>query len=273
MERDWLSFRLLRPAGFDHDDHTARAVADVVPALVRHMRSADAEGRWHLGRTGGEPHGCLEVSFHSTPAVIDELEHRLHAQSAKHDWPMSLIPTAPAGSRFRAGSDVAAHLAAASSDFALDLLASGLTERDHLPAAVLHLRFVSDLLPAAERTAFLFHGWQLWSRPLSPDQRMDLVEQSGQLGHLTGLLAPTQWRADWREPWARHLRVLSSIVDTHAAAVGGALTYLLFEHAHLTHNRLGIPVAVEAVAARALRTALIDSAARELATLPVPQPA
>jgi hypothetical protein len=184
MERDWLSFRLLRPAVSEHDEHDVSAAVGVVPALVGLMRSTDPGGSWRLGRAGGEAHGCIEVSFHSTGAVLDELKRLLPMSSTEHGWSSSVIPTPPVGGRFPAGSDLGAALAAASSEFALDLLASGLTERDHLPAAALHLRVVSDLLPTGERSAFLFHGWQLWSRSLSPGQRVSLVEQSELLGGL-----------------------------------------------------------------------------------------
>lgn len=259
MTRAWLSFRLLRPAGMNHDDHTARAISDVVPALVRHLRSADADGRWQFRHTG-ERDCDLEISFHSTPAVIEELEHRLRLQSSKHDWPVSLVPALrrPGPRDGAAESSLAAQLSAASSDFALELLADGgLAPDDHLNAAALNLRFLSGLLPAADRASFLFHGWQHWSRSLTPAQRIELGEQAAkEAEHIMRTTEQSVTQAHWLDPWQRYFRALESILDSQSSAAGTPINYLLFEHAHLTHNRLGVPAGVEAVAARALRTAL-----------------
>lgn len=254
MTRDWMSFQLLHPTWLNTDEHSARAITDVVPALVRHLRSADAGGRWHFRRGGAAGH--VEVWFHTTSTVIDELEHRLRQQSRQHDWPVLVAPRAAELPDGAGSSALSAPLSALSSDFALDLLADGaLPAEDQVVAAAINLRFLTEQLPVAARAPFLFHGWQHWSAGLTPAQRVELGEQAHK--EAEDLLRATEEavdRAHWRQPWQRYFAGLAAAVAAHGTPEH--TTYALFEHAQATHNRLGIGAAAESVAARALRTAL-----------------
>ncbi len=274
MTRTQLSFRLLTQASMKHSDHANRAMTEVVPALVSHLRSADAEGHWHFRREGGTLDAEVEVCFHATPSVIDELEHQLRLQIRQHDWPMHLPgprhSSAAPGSSGAASQapSVADRLSACSSDFALNVLANGgLAAAERLCAAAANLRFVTEIMPGAakpaERAAFLFLGWQQWSRELSPAKRLALGGQACEvapaiLSQAAETIADSRWNGLWQDYFAAVESILAS-----GQSPGLPVRYVLFEHAHLTHNRLGIPAATEALAARALREALADSEKEE----------
>lgn len=257
MTREWFSFRLPRPTWSDHQEYPAQAISDVVPALVRHLRTADPEGRWHFRRHPAPPGEVLDVWFHTAPAVGDELAHRLQVQAARHDWPASPV-------RSRAGSPATgpdrtsgllADLSVLSSDLALDLLGDGdLGPVAQLDAATRHLRFLSGLMPDRDRPAFLFLCWQHWSRELTADQRVELVRQADQ--QAAELLHPAAGTDRWQHRWDRYFDEFNALLQGEAGDPDLPVNYVLFDHAHLTHNRLGIMAGTEALAARAVRAAL-----------------
>ncbi|WP_155375125.1 hypothetical protein [Catellatospora vulcania] len=177
----------------------------------------------------------------------------------RHDWPASATP--PVAHPGPAGTT---GLSAASHHLALDLLATGLPAAEHLRAAATHLYLLADLLRADIRAAFLFTGWQRWSAGLTPAARVALGELAQQEAvHLLRSVA----QASGHTPWQRHgerLRTAATELRDEPQ-----LPYLLFDHAQSTHERLGIDAATQAVAARALRTALATGA---VVPVPVRQP-
>jgi hypothetical protein len=251
MTREWFSFRLPRPTWSDHQ-YPAQAISDVVPALVRHLRTVDPEGRWQFRRHPGPPGEELDVWFHTSPTVGDELAHQLHVQAARHDWPASPVrsrPDAPA-------TGLLADLSMLSSDLALDLLADGdLGRAAQLDATSRHLRFLTGLMPHCDRPAFLFLCWQQWSRELAPYERVELVRQA----------AEPLYRAAGTDRcqhgWDRYFDEFSAALQGDSADPDLPVKYVLFDHAHLTHHRLGIAAGTEALAARVLRAALRGGAA------------
>ena len=259
MSRDWLSFRLPRLDGPFTDDHAARAMTDVVPALVRHLRAADSAGRWHFRRTDEGTSGELQISFLATPVVLGELEYRLRVHADRQGWPAVVVPPPARPGPGDPGTEpeLGDHLSAISSDFAMELLGLGFDPADQFRAAAFNLRFICGFLPEKQQLPFLFHGWQHWSRALTPAHRVELGERAAvESVHILRISAPDELRGHWREPWNRYFDAVTASVSTHAAAPNSALAYVLFEHAHLTHNRLGVAPSAEAAAARALRTAL-----------------
>lgn len=277
MERVWLSFPLELPATVGH---THRDVPAVLRSVAGDLRTADPEGRWHFERSNGDAGDRVDIRVHTTPSVGDLLGYRLRREAGRHGWtvaspsPLRPFPHSPTG-------PVAADLAAASSEFAAGLLSLALDTRDHLPVAALHLRLVTGILPPEAGGAVLFHGWHLWSRALSPGHRRALVDQADQAGQLADLRSPADWRPDGIAIWDGYRETLVEVLDRHADATADIRPYLLFDHAHRTHNRLGIPTATQAVAARAVRAASTMPGVSDLATvpvrrgakLPVPQPA
>lgn len=265
MTRASLSFRVSQPSATNNgDDRAARAVYNVVQPLFHYFSSADADGWWYFQHVA-PPGRDLEVWFHSTPAVIAELERRLLGQVAKHDRLVTLHlgrPDPPGGQEAQPPG-LAERLATASSSFALELLGGGdLDAAAQLDVTALHLHFLTEALPAAERPAFLFFCWHHWTRRLAPQRRIELAEQAEK--HAPDLLRRVPEPAlppEWEPAWQRYVGALKALLQSRPADDGTPLNYLLFRHAHLTHNRLGIPVATEAMAARALRIALVSGVA------------
>jgi hypothetical protein len=257
MTREWFSSRLPRPAWSEQQEYPAQAILDVVPALVRHLRTADPEGRWHFWRHPEPPGEVLDVWFHTTPAVGDELAYRLHVQVTRHGWsadPVWNRASAPASGAHRT-TGLLADLSVLSCDFALDLLGDGdLDSAAQLDAATRHLRFLSGLMPPADRPAFLFLCWQHWSRELTADQRVERGRQADQLA--MELLHRAAGTAPWQQRWDRYFDEFCAVLQGDSGDPDQPVKYVLFDHAHLTHNRLGIAADTEALAARAVRTAL-----------------
>ncbi|RKN07369.1 hypothetical protein [Streptomyces radicis] len=197
----------------------------------------------------GEPE--FQVWVLSTPRVLVDVGRRLRS------------PGEAAAPALRGGR-TAVELATAHSDFALDALREGgLPPGGRLPAAVAHLRFLTGLLPTAERAAFLFACWLRDTGQLTPARRVDLgVRADRQAGLLPGPEAGFPGDGRLRDSWEHYTKTVRGIVadrrpgpEGHGDGGGVPLNYLLFEHARLAGNRLGIPRATEALAARALRAA------------------
>lgn len=231
MRRDWFSFRIL-------PTRTA-----VVGELVDHLHAADPAARWLFRRPAGV--AWLELSFHTVAGVGRELERRV-----RHAGGDLGTVEPPAGRA--AGIDHAA------SEFALALLRRGEPEPDAtLPVTVCHLARVLSLVPESAHADFLFLCWQRRIRPLGATQRVDL-------GIAADRMATTlAERLDGVRPdhvWQRYARALRRILVEQPPTDLVPVNYLLFEHVHLTHDRLDIPVVVQALAVRALRTALTTGA-------------
>jgi hypothetical protein len=260
VTRNWLSFRLLKSLSMDHDDHAALALPAVVRELVDQLRSADVDGRWFFQRLDGHPGPSLGLWFRSTTAVLHELEQKLRAESMKRDWPLTADHYEPQRAKYasRRGVELATRLAAASSDFALDLLDGGEPLPDaQLPLAVLHLEHLVELVPERDRRSFLFLCWQHWTAGMRPGQRIELgIHADCEAETVHRAVADIRMREHLDDSWQRYLRMIRGVTASRRPTDAPPMNYLLFDHAHLTHNRLGIPVAVEAQAARVLRAAL-----------------
>lgn len=259
-----LRCRLSGPPQADKDDKT-QLLSDVLPGLVRYFRSADPGGRWFFQRF----HNHLELWFCSATAVRHELELRLAAECARRGWPMAMDHCGPQSECYAGTCD--AELSLASSELALDLLNAGeLREDAQLAMAVRHLRYIVELIPGGDRAAFLFFYWTYWASGMSPGQRIDLAKRADRESELI-LRAATdiQLLANTGDSWQRYLWAIRKAALARRPADGIPANYLLFKHAHLTHNRLGIGAAEEALAARVLRTMLsTGTAGAELMTQP-----
>ncbi|HEX2312664.1 MAG TPA: hypothetical protein VHJ17_02965 [Thermomonospora sp.] len=253
MHRHRLAVRLLRPAGLGRAEHVTRAFYDLVPSLVCHLRSADGHGEWHFGRPAPPDPATLDLWFRSRPAVIAELADRLRRRCAELGWPLESrdAPLLPAE------APLPTALSVLSSDLALDLLATGPHEDDRFGVAALHLRLLIELVPPAARPAFLFQCWQQWSRELPPATRVALGEEA-EAAAVTVLDSTAEAALDhpYRGLWARYLRDLHAVWQAHGTGGEPPRPYELFEHARLTHDRLGVPAETAATAAKALRSAL-----------------
>ncbi|RBM12337.1 hypothetical protein DEH69_20210 [Streptomyces sp. PT12] len=201
----------------------------------------------------------------STPRVLADVGRRLGSAGEA---------AAPA----LRGGQPAVELATAHSDFALDALRDGgLPPGGRLPAAVAHLRLLTGLLPTAERPAFLFACWLRDTGQLTPARRVDLgVRADRRAALLPGPEAGFPGDGRLGDSWEHYVKTVRGIVADRRRGPGGnaldgngdggnaggggdgggvSLNYLLFEHARLAANRLGIPRATAALAARALRAA------------------
>ncbi|HEX5401275.1 MAG TPA: lantibiotic dehydratase C-terminal domain-containing protein [Pseudonocardiaceae bacterium] len=243
---------------------TEQAISDLVPPLVDHLRAADPDGRWFFQRTPGKAERTLGICFHSTEPVLGELEHLVEVESAKHDWAVGMLraESAPMHDLDGPCGEFARDLSAASSDFALDLLRnSDLGDSDEqLSTTVRHLGCLVGMTPETDRNSFLFSCWQQAASGLEPAQRIELSRQADE--QAARIVRAATADADSRL-WDRYLHAVRGITAECRRREDLPTNYLLFDHAHLTHSRLGIPPATEALAARVTRTALRDP---ELAT-------
>ena len=263
MTRKWLSCRLSGPEWADPGSGQGPGLPALVSDLVSDLRQADAGGSWLFRRlrTGGDPE--LGIWFHATPGTLRELAECARAESA----PRAARLTAEVSDEHHAAgrdsfrTEAADALSIASSEFALDIIREGgFTPERQLSLAVLHLRRLVGLVPAGDRLAFLFLCWQHWTADLSAEERIGLGIQVS-LGADAALEAAGEFRmseaAD--RSWQTYHRAVHALAAEQAEDDSAPINYLLFEHAHLTHSRLGIPAAVEALAARLVRAELAEA--------------
>ncbi|WP_410641675.1 hypothetical protein [Amycolatopsis sp. lyj-346] len=235
LTRNWAFFRVLGPSSAVAD----RRIPAIVPDLVAHLGTADDGGRWYFRRIH-EPVPHFGMWFHTRPDVLTELERRLGTRREPDT-------TGP-------GAD----LAWIASEFALGVLRDGvLPAAAQLPVAAYLLDRVAGLVPAADRRSFLFLYWEQWSRGMRPQQRLALAADADAQDAQSLRAAGEVFLHDRHERAVRHY--LGSL---RQAVLGAPRTpdhppaYLLFTHAHLTNDCLGITTATEAAAARVLRSAL-----------------
>ncbi|WP_432841621.1 hypothetical protein [Dactylosporangium sp. CA-092794] len=252
QRRAWRSALLSAPDGARAGVPGAALAA--LAALTRRLRDADPHGHWRFRRLDGAATPRLEVSVWSTPPVADELLHRLGLDAARHGW--SVHPPAPAGEPGSGAGDddLLPRLAAASSDFAVEVAAHPLTADEQFGLAVVHLRRLYDFLAPEHHLPLLFHGWHHWSRSLTPPDRVRLAATADR--HAEGPLSG-QVREPWQSALQRYAQRVGAALQGHRDGAHGPLPYLLFDLAHATHDRLGLAPAVGAAAARALRGSLV----------------
>ena len=263
-----LRVRLLAPPGTGRHLQPGRSIAELAPALVCRLRSMDADAGWHF-RYISDPQASFELCFRSHPAAIATVEASLQRRCAargwklcERDWDTSGAPWWPATGVSHAETKLAEALSVLSSDLAIELLAIGAFDaEEHVNVAALYLRLLIELVPPANRLAFLFQGWQHWGRSLTPSVRVDLGKQADEIA--PAILENTTQLATvsgLSSLWGWHARALHARWEEYVATDEAPRPYTLFEHAHLTHNRLAIPVEAEITAAQALRSALSAAA-------------
>jgi hypothetical protein len=260
VTRNWLFARLLKPIWMDHEDNPMRGLSVMVSALVEHLRSVDAESLWAFQRLDDHFGPNLGLWLYSRSDVLCELDRRLQVEAVKHDWPIVSEDYEPQVSKYLSSQalEVAAALSSASSDFALDLLHDGELLGDvKLATAVLHLGQLVELIPDRDRAAFLFHCWQYRTTGLLPSKRIELaIQAERQNEKILRTAADIRWDRTLIDSWEHYMKAIRAIIMDHSSNTGAPASYLLFDNAHLTHKRLGIGVAVEALAARIVRGAL-----------------
>ncbi len=258
MERSWLFAHLAVPEGGCAEARTAELVGGVVADLVAAVRRVDPDAHWFFDRLDSPSGPRLRVGLRAAGAALDTVRRRYPAASFATD--AYAVRDAARGGR----------LAYAGSDLALTLLGgdAGWLAGIELPLAVAHLRHLVDLLPAADRLGFLFLHWQDRGRSLTGAQRRDLAAQADADAEKIVLAAgelPLAGAA--AVAWQRYLdRVAEVVRQEHRAPRG----FLLAQHAQLTHQRWGIDAAVDALAAMALRLALLRDPPPPAAPSPAP---
>ncbi|GGT59529.1 lantibiotic dehydratase C-terminal domain-containing protein [Streptomyces purpureus] len=254
MTRNWLYCRLSGQAWADQGAAlTPRLPAAVAGALAPVLNGRAGHWFFHpLREASGTP--GTELWLDADASITQDVLTALLAEADR------------TGSRmFHRYEERAAaftdELSMRSSAFALAVAeAGGLPVADRLTLAVLHLRHVAALVPSADRAAFLFLCWQHWAAGIDPDQRLALgrratADGAALLELATALPVSLVGGRRTADTWRGYLRTLDTAVSDQEVSCELPGTYLLFEHAHLTHRRLGISREAEALAALVLRTA------------------
>ena len=126
------------------------------------------------------------------------------------------------------------------------------------------MRIIAWLVPEAGRLPFLFQCWHHWAAALSAQARIKCGEDAPLWA---GSVAPEQAWTGLERAWNSYQQAVRRIVGETRAGAAVPVNYLLFDHAHRTHARLGIRPAAEALAARVVRAEHAAGAA------PAPWPA
>lgn len=249
MTHTWLSCRLAVDDLILQDS----PLPLILTGLVDQLRFTDPASTWRFERTDSHAGSALELRFRSHPAALHMVEAKLRSYLT-HQRTMTVERnlSAPASDGHRSRFDaVVDGIAAASSDFALALFAADpASAEDRLSLAVLHLRSLINLVPAEDRLPFLFLCWQHWAGSMTPGER---VSSGHKADALTGGFATEAPDFGDDDCWHRYLGALADLTSSLPADSGLPSSYLLFDNAHRTHQRLGIPLALEAVAARIVR--------------------
>ncbi|MGB2572480.1 hypothetical protein ACPFP2_29160 [Micromonospora citrea] len=262
LEHSWLFARLAVPAGGCPDARVASLVGTVLADLVATARRADPEAQWFYDRLDSPVGPRLSLGFHAAPVALDAVRRRLRTYD-----PQVTFAADPYAVRDAARGGP---LASAASDLALALLGGDVPwlAGAELALTVTHLRHLCELMPAADRLAFLFLHWQDRSRRLTGAQRRELAAQAdtgaekivlaaGDLP-LTGAVAAA---------WRRYLDRVADVVDRDGSA-SPPRGFLLAHHAQLAHERWGIGPDVDSLAALALRLSMV----RDRPAAPTPNP-
>lgn len=230
------------------DAAAAELIGTVVADLVDAVRAVDSSARWFYDRTVTRTGPRLRLGVQATPAALDTAHRRLAADPVASlvDTPYVVRDAARGGALAQAGSEVALALLGGASPWLVGM---------ELPLAVAHLRHLCDLVPAADRPAFLFLHWQDRSASLTGEQRRELATQADAAAEkivlAAGDLPSTGAVAD---AWQRYLdRVTEVMSEDHTPTPHN---FLLAHHAQLSHVRWGVDAAADSLAALALRLAL-----------------
>lgn len=260
MERSWLFARLPVPAGERSAARAGELIGTVIAEVVAAVRRADPDSAWFFDRDASPAGPRLRLGFHATHAALDEVRRRLPADDRAAADPYPVRDAARGGPLAHAGSDLA-----------LALLGGDATwpAGAELPLAVAHLRHLTGLVPAADRTAFLFLHWQERGALLTGARRRDLAARADagaeEIVSAAGDLPPAGQVA---AAWARYLDRVAAVVAAEQPATPTG--FLLAHHAQLTHQRWGIAPDVDALAALALRLSMTRDGRAPAAPAPVP---
>ncbi|QTD95911.1 hypothetical protein [Streptomyces cyanogenus] len=225
-----------------------------LPELVRVLRAAD--GIWFFDPAEDSPGPAFALWCRTAPERREEIRTALRAEGAVRivEERHGERPVVHRGAR---GFDLSDELAAVSSELAVALTAEGgPADQEALVWAVRHLQHVVGLVPQRDRRAFLFACWQQWSAGLAPEDRVSLGLQAEiEAESVTGQAAAGPRRGP-AVSWTRYTERTRAIAADPAFTAQAPGNYLLFRHAHRTHARMGLPLAVEALAARIVRAEL-----------------
>jgi hypothetical protein len=227
----------------------------------------DADAEWHFRRLPA-PDSCLELCFRSHPAAIAAIEDSLRRRCVERGWQLRErdgdvhgTPWERCAGVSHAEARLAGALSVLSSDLALELLATGgFDAAEQVGVAALHLRLLTGLVPPHDRLAFLFQCWQHSGRSLAPSVRVELVKRADEITQdIAGTTARLATASRYGHLWGWYGRSLLARWERHRSDGDVPRAYVLFQHAYLTHNRLGICPEEEAIAAMALRSAMADA--------------
>ncbi|GAA5214956.1 hypothetical protein [Streptomyces thinghirensis] len=215
--------------------------------LIRPFRTAD--GIWFFDPVTDASGRGVELWFRAAPGEIAAFRAALHTGGGLRVAEERIAERPPVHPGGR-GLDIADELAAASSELALSLAAVGApSPQDGPDWAVRHLRHIVGLVPQRERRAFLFACWQHWTTALKPAHRVDLGLQA----EIAAASATPDVTGPAADPWVRYTTATRAVACAPGFTANAPGNYLLFDHAHRTHGRLGLSLAVEALAVRIVR--------------------
>lgn len=256
MAREWSCLRLSARQQADDDARLERVAEGM--RYIAHIVSTHEPGvHWSFCQLGD---GSFALWLNAAREDLDHVAAEARKAAVAAGCVAEHYDDAELSRRYSSchTSEPARKLSAVSSEFALTALTDGgLPESRWLPLAVAHMRQVSGLIPDTDRGGFLFSCWTDWTYGTTPEQRVALAEWVAALSTTPEWSAEMGWSAELRAAWRRYLDTLRvTAIDPDAA--GSPINYLLFEHAHLLHNRLGISRGSEALAARIVRSSVLS---------------
>ncbi|MEU6994423.1 lantibiotic dehydratase C-terminal domain-containing protein [Streptomyces sp. NPDC046465] len=266
MTRNWLFVRLLEPltpreaaGSIQRSEESVPEIPPLVHEIVDLLYAEDNEALWYFERLEDHYGPHLALWLRARPEVVQRIGQEIGRTSGTYQqsvvWDHYEPPTAK---YLDPGTvELAAALASASSDLALGLRRGEDFKGSGLGVAFLHLAQITELLAPKDRSAFLFQCWQHWTGGLSGRSRAELARRRGPAVE-TAALQAADLRWNGVACWERYGHTLRTLVAEHSGPA--PLGYLLFDHARLTHRRLGVGVADETLAAHALRSALAPDA-------------
>lgn len=261
MTQRWM-YSCLSGCGTAPGLSAANLLPPVLPGLVGQLRAADPDCCWFFERIGRSASTGIGLWVDALPDVLYHAADQIGKESECRKGRFTVgFRNRRVSYPYPSGRDICDELSAVSSDFAMRLLTSmavgpgeGLALPDaQFALAVAHLRYIAALVPDTDKLPFLFQCWYRWSSVLSPSARVE-CGLNAELRAGSVPLAPAGIGGDYI--WLNYLRNLSQVIVRAAECAEVPVNYLLFDHAHRTHRRLGIPPATEALAVRVVRAEL-----------------
>ncbi len=259
MVGEFLFLTACPPARCDADV-TVRRVALILRPVLDRLLADTAPCHWSFQRLHDARIGTsVRLSFHAATSVLDALEAEGEEALDELGWQIStdrefvrsVVPAEHVGMMF----------STLSSELALALFVDGT-----LPAAakrafaVTHLSQLATLVPEADRATFLFTCWRDSSARMSRAQRVVIAREADRW-HACPVREDVEiaWEHGKSGEWQRYVDAIGNLAaDAQDAEL--PLNYLLFDHARLTHNRVGISPDNEGFAAWLLRSTLVPAA-------------